>query len=92
MFCAQSVVAGIALYAFISIDRGSIDGGINVDRSHGADVGAVPTGDAFVWIDFHSPMLFSRSYTHIIGQLDFATENASNRIFPLFSYERNSPN
>jgi hypothetical protein len=26
------------------------------------------------------PMLFSRSYTHIIGQLNSATENSSDRI------------
>lgn len=59
MFCAQPVVAGIALHAFIPIYGCAIDGGINVNRTHGTDIGAVPAGNAFIRIDFHdlSPII-----------------------------------
>ncbi len=53
MFGAQTVVAGIALNALITIDSGALDGRIDVDCSDRADVNAVPAGDTFIWVDLH---------------------------------------
>ena len=55
MLLAQAVEAGVALHAFVAVDGGALDRGIDIDRAHRADVGAVAAGDAFIWIDLHRP-------------------------------------
>jgi hypothetical protein len=52
-FFAQPVVAGIAFHAFIAVDGGALQFGVDVDRAHRADIGAVAAGDAFLGIDLH---------------------------------------
>ena len=51
---AQPRVAGVALDAFLQVDLGTLDRGIDVNRSHRADIRTVAARDAFVRIDIHS--------------------------------------
>jgi len=50
---AQPVVAGIAFHTFVAVDGGALEHGIDIDRAHRADIGAVAAGDALLGIDFH---------------------------------------
>src|SRR5205085_5454836 len=52
MLLAETVKACVALHTLIPIDRGALDRGVNIDRSHGAYISAVSASHAFVWIDF----------------------------------------
>src|SRR5687768_4226567 len=50
---AEAVEAGVALHAFVAVDGGALQHGVDIDRPHRADVGTVAAGDAFLRIDLH---------------------------------------
>jgi hypothetical protein len=57
VLCTQSVIAGIALDALVPVDGGPIDYRVDVNRPHGAYIGAVAAGYAFIGIDFHRSII-----------------------------------
>jgi len=59
MFLAQAIETRITLHAFACIYRGPLDDGIDGNRAHGAHVGAIAAGHAFVRIDLHAIFLLA---------------------------------
>src|SRR5688572_19554082 len=53
---AEPRVARIALDAFMAVDHGALDRGIDVDGAHGAHIGAVSARDALIGIDIHNDL------------------------------------
>ena len=53
MLLAQAVEAGVAFHALVPVHSGAVDLGIDINRSHGTDIGAISTGDALIRIDIH---------------------------------------
>ena len=50
---AKAVETGVAFDAFVLVNGGAIQCGIDIDGAHGADVNTISAGDTFIRIDLH---------------------------------------
>ena len=65
---AHAVEAGVAFDAFVVVYGRPLDHRIDINRAHGANVGAVPTGHTLVRIDSHGTLTPRRQLSyHIRG-------------------------
>ncbi len=63
---AHAVEAGVTFDAFVVVHRRPLDHRIDINRAHGADVGAVATGHTLVRIDSHGTLTPRRKLTYHI--------------------------
>src|SRR5687767_12649083 len=53
MLLAEAVEAGVALHAFVAVDRRALQHWVYIDRTHRAHIRAVAAGDALLRVDLH---------------------------------------
>jgi hypothetical protein len=48
MLGAKPVIAGVALYALVAVDSGSLESRMNVNGSYRTDINAITAGDTLI--------------------------------------------